>query len=293
MEYKFNNNTCYYVISDLHGQGKIYDYIVEHFDAEAKRTGKKIVLIINGDIIDRGNDSIRMLVDVMERVKHQKGNIDVVMLPGNHEEMMCTALEYYRINRVFDKGPGYTLNNMWFHPDNHGFDTCNEFFRLPPATQKDVLEFLKSLPLYFRIKTDKPNYNSYVVVHALPPSNAMTSKEIPTLGKIISDDKYKVLRDCLIYRKDNDKDDNISLPDNGVITIIGHTPVENTNGFTITENNKLLMIDGGCAYMATNPDSKIFPEMATLVELSDEPGKTRVFLYGDENTKNLRDGRRK
>lgn len=292
MNYKFDANTQYYVISDLHGQGKIYDYIVSFFDLEAKRTGKKIVLIINGDIIDRGNDSIRMLVDVMERVKHRKGNIDVVMLPGNHEEMMCRALEYFRVNRVFDKGPGYTYNNMWFMPDNHGIDTCNKFFELPPQKQQEVLEFLKSLPLYFRVKSNNPNYNSYVIVHATPPSNAMISKEIPTLGRIISDDRYKVLRECLTYRKEDEKDGDISLSDRGVITIIGHTPVETANGFIVKENGKLLMIDGGCGYMAQNPNSKIFPEMATLVELSEVPGKTRVFLYGDENQEHLRVGKK-
>ena len=89
----FDDNIQYYVISDLHGQGIIYDNMINWLESEQIRTGKKICLIVNGDIIDRGNSSVRILVDVMDRVNRKKGNIDVVMLPGNHEEMMLTALE--------------------------------------------------------------------------------------------------------------------------------------------------------------------------------------------------------
>lgn len=60
MKYKFDDYTDYFIISDLHGQGKIYDFIVKHLDLKAKKTGRKVVLIINGDIIDRGGSSIRM-----------------------------------------------------------------------------------------------------------------------------------------------------------------------------------------------------------------------------------------
>ena len=37
MEYKFDGKTDYFVISDLHGQGKIFDCIFNHFDKEALR----------------------------------------------------------------------------------------------------------------------------------------------------------------------------------------------------------------------------------------------------------------
>ena len=83
------------------------------------------------------------------------------------------------------------------------------------------------------------------------------------------------------------------MPDEGVITIIGHTPVEDPCGFARKENKKLLMIDGGCAFMAQNPNSLSLYEMATLVHLSDVPGKTHVGLYGDEHTRDLREGKRR
>ena len=291
MEYKFDDKTEYFVISDLHGQGKIFDCIFDYFDQEALRSGKRIVIVINGDIIDRGNDSIRMLVDIMDRVKKRKGNLEVVMLPGNHEEMMLSALEYYIKNGHHDNSRKATVNNVWFAPENYGVDTFEQFYTLTPDRQAEVIEFLRSLPLFFRVKSDVPGNNSYFVVHALPPRDAMRATWIPTLGQIVSNPMCVRLRDCLTYRK-GPQDPNISLPDKDVITIIGHTPVESPSGFSIEENGKLLMIDGGCAYMAQNPDSLILQEMGTLVNLSDVPGKTRALLYGDENTKYLREGRK-
>ena len=294
MEYKFDGKTDYFVISDLHGQGKIFDCIFNHFDQEAlrlKQYGKKIVIVINGDIIDRGNDSIRMLVDIMDRVKKRKGNLEVVMLPGNHEEMMLSALEYYIKNGHHDNSGKTTVNNVWFAPENYGVDTFKQFCKLTPNKRAEVIDFLRSLPLFFRVKSDVPDNNSYCVVHALPPRDAMGAPRIPTLGQIVSDPRCIRLRDCLTYRKEP-QDPNINLPDKNVITIIGHTPVESPRGFSIEENGKLLMIDGGCAYMAQNPDSLILQEMATLVHLSDVPGETHALLYGDEKTKYLREGRK-
>ena len=290
MLYSFDDNTEYYVVSDLHGQGKIYDYIVEYLDQRAITTGKKMVLIIDGDIIDRGNDSIRMLVDVMDRSKKQKGNIEVVLIAGNHEEMMCQALEYWKQNKKFDDTSWQTLSNLWFSPSNHGYQTCEEYAKLSPNTQKDVLDFLKSLPLYCVVKSSIQDGNSWVIVHAKPPKDAMTAKNIPTLGEIVSKEKAD-LRDCLIYRKRNPNDENISLPDEGVITIIGHTPVENSEGHVITEGNKLLMIDGGCAFMPANANNDSLPQMASLVFISQKKGESTLSQVGTLSTKGLRQGK--
>lgn len=291
---KFDDNMNYFVISDLHGQGKIYNHIVDNLDKQAVEKGQPITLIINGDIIDRGPDSIEMLVDVMERAKGMKGNINVIMLPGNHEEMMYSSLKYFKEHRDWDRSKTLTHSNVWFNPANHGTETAEHFFELPPEKQVEVYNFLKDLPLYCVVETTKPNYNSYVIVHACPPRNAMSCNYIPTLDDIVSKSQLQVLRECLTYRKNDNSNVNVSLPDKGVITLIGHTPVNSENGFCLTENKKLLMIDGGCAFMAANPDAHIMiKEMATLVKLSDKPGETKVGLYGDEKSKYMRQGNRK
>ena len=282
----FDQDCDYYVISDLHGQGKIYDTIMKQLDNEAISTGRKIKLIINGDIIDRGPESMRMLVDVMERVKGKKGHIDVIMLPGNHEEMMCSALQYYKEHKEW--AAFNSTSGIWFHWSNHGLDTLCEFSELSVAIQKELLEFLKTLPLYCLIKSNRVGGKSYVIVHAKPPVDALTASTIPTLGEIVSDNELKSLRECLTYRKnDDDSPKKISLPDDNVITIIGHTPVENANGYEFLENKKVLVIDGGCAYMADNPDSIFWDEMASLVKISDVNSPV-IQLYGGADQKGLR-----
>lgn len=162
---------------------------------------------------------------------------------------------------------------------------------MPPNIQKELLEFLKSLPLYCVVESKKPGFNSFVVVHTTPPSNALVAFKVPTLGKIISDKTYEILSQCLNYRAWEDSTEFISLPDEGVITVIGHVPVEEFRGYSLMENNKLLMIDGGCAFMAYNSDSKVHPMMATLVQIDERPGKTQVALYGDNHSKELRQAR--
>lgn len=290
----FDDNIQYYVISDLHGQGIIYDNMIDWLENEQIRTGKKICLIVNGDIIDRGNSSVRILVDVMDRVNRKKGNIDVVMLPGNHEEMMLTALEYNLKNGTWDNSQKATLSNLWFAPANHGLETLQELKNLSSDKIDELIEFLRSLPLYCSIKSKIDGYNSYTIVHACPPSNAMISTNVPTLGMIVNDKKYQVLRECLIWRKEKHPTETISLPDKNVITIIGHTPVDNESGFALTENNKLLMIDGGCALMADNPNHDLLhPKVASLLELSDIPGKTCIRPFGGKEQMDMREGRKR
>lgn len=294
MGYTFDDNTEYYVVSDLHGQGKIFDAIIADLEKRAASSGKKIVLIINGDLIDRGPDSIRMLLEVMDRVKHHKGNIEVAMLAGNHEEMMCQALFYNALNHHWDNSKELTVFNIWFAADNHGKATCNKFLELPPDQQIELLEFLLSLPLYTRIRTDKLNQNNYVIVHANPPTNAMTTRNIPTLRQLVADPDYIVLRRALIDRRENITDPYIALQEEPVVTIIGHTPVNTHDGLTSNKDGlgHVVNIDGGCAFMAENTYSDNIPENATLVRLDPVPGKTVYWTYGGRDQKDLRSSAR-
>ena len=61
-----------FIVSDLHGCGEVYDSIMGYLDNIGLMDD--VVLYINGDLIDRGLDGYRMLIDVMERI-NGKGNI--------------------------------------------------------------------------------------------------------------------------------------------------------------------------------------------------------------------------
>ena len=60
-----------FVVSDLHGNGEVYDSIMAYL--ENISLIDDIELYINGDLIDRGPDSYRMLEDVMDRINNKKG----------------------------------------------------------------------------------------------------------------------------------------------------------------------------------------------------------------------------
>ena len=55
-----------FIVSDLHGNGEVYDSIMSYL--ENISINDVVHLYINGDLIDRGLDSFRMLEDVIERV---------------------------------------------------------------------------------------------------------------------------------------------------------------------------------------------------------------------------------
>src|SRR5262249_25470434 len=76
------------VVTDLHGEGKVYNHLRDKFLALHK-AGEVQRLIICGDLIhsnreESEDDSLPMLLDVM-RLQSELGRDTVVLLMGNHE----------------------------------------------------------------------------------------------------------------------------------------------------------------------------------------------------------------
>ena len=95
-----------FIVSDLHGNGDIYDSIMAYL--ENISMSEEVELYINGDLIDRGLDSYRMLEDVVNRINNND-SIKIHYLGGNHELMMYNALK--------KKKPGRPLTflNEWIY----------------------------------------------------------------------------------------------------------------------------------------------------------------------------------
>lgn len=266
----FDKNKIYYVASDLHGQGGYYAEIITTLEeVQRKNPAKKVVLIINGDIIDRGPNSIRMLMDVMKRVKDKEGKIEVIMLPGNHEMMMYDALKYVRDNNgKWDHSEQRTHSNIWFDATNHGHETAKDFLKLKPNVQEEIYDFLGSLPLCATLKSRNPNENSYAIIHAAPFKDIMTisDEQIPRLSQLVTEKKYEAARVCLTARRGEGGVTSLAVPNSSAISIVGHTPCEWKEGYQIQENGSVIAIDGGCGYIANNVDSKL-TGVATMVQL--------------------------
>ena len=72
-----------YVMSDIHGNSKRFDSVMNQIDLQPEDT-----LYILGDVIDRYPDGIRILRRIMKTP-------NVKMLLGNHEYMMLETMEEY------------------------------------------------------------------------------------------------------------------------------------------------------------------------------------------------------
>ena len=75
-----------YVLSDVHGFYGSY--------LEAMRSMTQFdTVYINGDVIDRGEDGIKIIEDIMRRTKHVNAGPKVKFMVGNHEMQMMKSIE--------------------------------------------------------------------------------------------------------------------------------------------------------------------------------------------------------
>src|ERR1051326_7782865 len=74
------------VVGDIHGKLKLFDRLLEVMDYKAVED--KLILI--GDLVDRGEDSRGVVQRAIELQKEAPDT--VIVLKGNHEAMMLSAL---------------------------------------------------------------------------------------------------------------------------------------------------------------------------------------------------------
>ena len=111
-----------YVMSDLHGCYDKYKQMLEKIKFNNEDT-----LYVLGDIVDRGDDGIKILLDMMQRS-------NVVPLLGNHEFMAYSVLKKYNVeitaenyNKHLDSEAIEMFENWMF---NGGIPTCQAFSKL-------------------------------------------------------------------------------------------------------------------------------------------------------------------
>lgn len=127
-----------YVMSDIHGNKRRFESILEQIALQAEDT-----LYILGDIIDRHPDGIELLQRIMDMP-------NVQMLLGNHEVMMLNALSAPESN----EGQDDRSKEMWLWYDNGGQITHYDFQQLTYAERDRILQYLKELPLNLEIEVE-------------------------------------------------------------------------------------------------------------------------------------------
>lgn len=143
-----------YVISDLHGcPFKDFTNLLKKVNFNSND-----FLYVLGDVIDRGNDGIKLLKLIMS-----KRNIKFIL--GNHEEMLLAC------DFLFEEINEYSINNLtgqklylfktWLL--NGGQATINELSIKRKEEIKYILEYLRKAPLY---ETVSVNGQDFILTHA-------------------------------------------------------------------------------------------------------------------------------
>lgn len=236
-----------YVTSDLHGFSierflKMLDY-VGFSDSDE--------LYVLGDVIDRGNDGIRLLYWMMQ-------HSNVKLLHGNHEGMMLNCS--FVLDRIDEDLMGaLTRERMdrlmhWMH--NGGDTTIAGLSRLSPEMRTMLFEYVRNAPYYKKLTVGD---RKFVLVHA-GLGNFSLERRLCTYD----------IYDLVWHRPTPDEryyDD--------VTTIFGHTP---TGYYGYAYKGRMVVTDtwinidtgaagGGCPMLLRLDDMKPFyfdeiPELA-------------------------------
>lgn len=131
-----------YCISDIHGDYERFEKMLDKINFSQNDT-----MYVIGDVVDRGKEPIRLLIKIMETP-------NIILLEGNHEEMMQLALDPIHEKRVM---------HIWRW--NGGGVTFNQFIRLEKEQREKILDYLSTLPDYMEILVGEKRF---YLVHGCP-----------------------------------------------------------------------------------------------------------------------------
>ena len=210
-----------YVLSDLHGR---YDLYIKMLDKIKFR--KEDTLYILGDCVDRGDEGLKIVLDIAERD-------NVIGLMGNHDFLALSILSN------LDKGfkPGQLedmryLIDMW--KMDGGTATYNEYKKLSPEERNLALMTIDGFRNYAEVKVGE---REFVLCHG---GIRDYSEDRP-----LSD--YTV-EDIAFYREDYSKP---KFAKRGKYLITGHTPtaaIEGAEEGKIYKNHDHIAIDCGAVF---------------------------------------------
>lgn len=212
-----------YCMSDIHGQYDAYIRLLAKINLQADDT-----LYILGDVVDRGPQSMAVLLDMMKRE-------NVIPLFGNHEYYALSLLPKL-MEKLTEESLAKLPNLveallMWF---NDGGDaTVQDFKRLPRTQQQEVLAYLGEFSLYEELCI---NGQDYLLVHAglanFSPERPLSSYGCSELIEARTDYGKPYFTDKII--------------------VSGHTPtriiLQHNGSDTIFRNQYHIAIDCGAAY---------------------------------------------
>lgn len=140
-----------YVMSDIHGNMRRFRSVMEQIQLQPEDT-----LYVLGDVIDRFPDGIEILQELMAMP-------NVKMLLGNHEYMMLMVKDPEYTESFMHTVDRLNAPILWY--SNSGKVTESKFDKLDPQAQKEIFDYLRSLPLSYEITVGDKRYR---LIHAAP-----------------------------------------------------------------------------------------------------------------------------
>lgn len=149
-----------YVMSDLHGRYDLYRQMLREIDFSSADE-----LYILGDAIDKGDEGIDILLNLMERPNAH-------LLMGDHEDMARTILWEYAFaqDREYLNSAAFTEKTKRWMEDG-GEATLAAFQKLDWWEQERIVVYLYSLPYRKQLKV---NGRTYHLSHTLPDEPPVT-----------------------------------------------------------------------------------------------------------------------
>lgn len=207
-----------YVASDIHGCYDKYKALLERLNLKEDDT-----LYILGDLVDRGEGGIKVILDLISRN-------NVFCLRGNHDHEAYILLKNFAIpNDGYASEALMETFQLWL--EDGGSVTYKAFLEISDEQKRNVLTFLNSLPLYEEVEVQGQKYH--------------LSHTVPEKEKMLQIDKCK-LSDFIIGEPDYEfqyfKD---------VVLVTGHTPtgfIDTNYKGRIWKGNNHIAVDCGAVF---------------------------------------------
>lgn len=211
-------------MSDLHGNYKAYITMLEKINF--KNTD---MLYILGDILDRGPNPIKIILDLMNRP-----NVEIIA--GNHCVMACECLAFLRqeiTEESLEKIDEEMIEKLLNWQQNGSVSTTDEFHKCDKKTQKEIVDFISDFEVYDEIEVEG---KTFILVHAglgnFAPDKELWEYELDELVWERADYERKYFEDKYV--------------------ITGHTPTmvieQNQRPGYIYQGNNHIAIDCGCSF---------------------------------------------
>ncbi len=209
-----------FAVGDVHGEITLLDELLENWNKEQER------LLFVGDLIDRGENPAA----VLRRVKELADETEVIVLKGNHEQMLLDFLDNpsEKMHYYLSQGGMETIQSLIADSLDKKM-TPEGLAKRVQEEASELIDFIRHLPLYYE-------EGKYVFVHAgvdFSKPNWHDTKERD----------FFWIREPFLFGKNK----------TGKVFIFGHTPVQNLHSdgsarIWVSEDRTRLDIDGGAVF---------------------------------------------